>query len=184
MSNKPAPRCPGCGKEMKSTGFPEGGWWYRCSCGWKSPADEWSEDGAYERAMKRYEPVRRDGYQGTTHEQGWPDQRVQTLHGGGEVHFDMPPGKYPLVCESTREADPQRKAVFTVAIKDLECEEMDIWTSAFSTRELAEEFMRAVRRKLAAYGVTTVQVCLDSGDLDGDVYLSWLDDRYGGEDDD
>lgn len=36
----------------------------------------------------------------------------------------------------------------------------------------------------AAYGVTTVQVCLDSGDLDGDVYLSWLDDRYGGDGDD
>lgn len=48
------------------------------------------------------EMARRDGYHGTTHEQGWPNQRVQTLHGGGEVHFDMPPGKYPLVCESTR----------------------------------------------------------------------------------
>lgn len=128
-------------------------------------------------------PERCSCYSGA-HEQGWPNRQVQTLYGGGEVNLDAPPGRYPLVCQSTREAEPRRKAIFTVAIKDLACEEMDIWTSAFSTRELAEEFMRAVRRKLAAYGVTTVQVCLDAGDLDGDVYLSWLDDRYGGEDDD
>lgn len=128
-------------------------------------------------------PERCSCYSGA-HEQGWPNRQVQTLYGGGEVNLDAPPGRYPLVCQSTRAAEPRRKAIFTVAIKDLACEEMDIWTSAFSTRELAEEFMRAVRRKLAAYGVTTVQVCLDSGDLDGDVYLSWLDDRYGGKDDD
>ena len=54
MSNKPVPRCPGCGGKMKSTGFLGGGWWYRCSCGWRSPEDEWSKDGAYEKAMKRY----------------------------------------------------------------------------------------------------------------------------------
>lgn len=54
MSNKPAPRCPGCGKEMRSTGSPVGGWWYRCGCGWKSPADQWSKDRAYTKAMKRY----------------------------------------------------------------------------------------------------------------------------------
>lgn len=128
-------------------------------------------------------PERCSCYSGA-HEQGWPNRQVQTLYGGGELSLDAPPGRYPLVCQSTREAEPRRKAIFTVAIKDLACEEMDIWTSAFSTRELAEEFMRAVRRKLAVYGVTTVQVCLDSGDLDGDVYLSWLDDRYGGDGDD
>ena len=89
-----------------------------------------------------------------------------------------------IILQTLNGEQPQRTTVYTVAIKDLECEEMDIWTSAFSTRALAEEFMREVRRRLAAYGVTTVQVCLDSGALDGDVYLSWLDDRYGGEDDD
>ena len=54
MSNKPAPRYPGCGEKMKLTGFPKVGWWYICSCGWMSPEDEWSKDGAYAKAMKRY----------------------------------------------------------------------------------------------------------------------------------
>ena len=72
----------------------------------------------------------------------------------------------------------QRTTIYTVAIKDLESEEMDIWTSAFSTRELAETFVQEAKRKLAVLGITTVQVCLDSGYLDDDVYLSWLDDRY------
>lgn len=36
--------------------------------------------------------------------------------------------------------------------------------------------------KLAEYGITTTQVCLDSGYLDDDMYLSWLDDRYGSDD--
>ena len=72
----------------------------------------------------------------------------------------------------------QRTTIYTVAIKDLESEEMDIWTSAFSTREKAEAFMQEAKRKLAVLGITTVQVCLDSGYLDDDMYLGWIDDRY------
>lgn len=101
MSNKPAPRCPGCGAAMKFASC-IGACRYLCDCGWSSPTVfVYDPERTYDKAMKRYNPVY-DGYQGTTHEQGWPDQRVQTLHGGGEVNFDMPPGKYPLVCESTR----------------------------------------------------------------------------------
>lgn len=74
---------------------------------------------------------------------------------------------------------PQRTNVYTVAIKDLECSEADIWISAFSTREAAENFKAEAEAKLAEYGITTTQVCLDSGYLDDDMYLSWLDDRYG-----
>ena len=117
MSNKPAPRCPGCRGKMKSTGFPGGGWWYRCSCGWRSTEDEWSKDGAYDKAMKRYKPVY-DGYQGTAHEQGWPDQRAQTLHGGGELNFDVPPGRYPMVCQSTRETEEGHAAGQWISVED------------------------------------------------------------------
>ena len=106
MSNKPAPRCPGCGKEMKSTGFPEGGWWYRCSCGWKSPADEWSKDRAYDKAMKRWEPVY-DGYQGATQSEN--SLHGCTVYGGGELNFDVPPGRYPMVCQSTRGIKPPKE---------------------------------------------------------------------------
>lgn len=77
---------------------------------------------------------------------------------------------------------PQRTTIYTVAIKDLECNEADIWSSAFSTREAAENFKVEVEAKLAEYGITTSQVCLDSGYLDDDMYLGWLDDRYGSDD--
>lgn len=117
MSPKPAPRCPGCGEKMKLTGFPEGGWWYRCSCGWMSPEDEWSNDGAYAKAMKRWKPVY-DGYQGTAHEQGWPDQRAQTIHGGGELNFDVPPGRYPMICQSTRKTEEGHAAGQWISVED------------------------------------------------------------------
>ena len=95
MSNKPAPRCPGCGEEMELMELERNTWRYSCDdCGWRSPAvhgpGKEGKDGAYAKAMKRCAPVY-DGYQGTTHEQGWPDQRMQTVFGGGEVRFDEPP---------------------------------------------------------------------------------------------
>ena len=110
MSNKPAPRCPGCGNEMELTEVSKHTWRYSCDdCGWRSPTvhgpGKGGKDAAYEKAMKRYEPVQRDGYQGTAHEQGWPDQRMQTVFGGGEVRFDALPSRYPLVCQSTRETE-------------------------------------------------------------------------------
>ena len=107
MSNKPAPRCPGCRKEMELRWQSYYGgiasMWYACDCGWRSPNGD-DENEAYDKAMKRYKPVY-DVYQGTAHEQGWPDQRAQTLHGGGELNFDVPPGMYPMVCQSTRETE-------------------------------------------------------------------------------
>lgn len=108
MSNKPAPRCPGCGNEMRLRRYncDRGAVnaWYACDCGWKSPNGD-DENEAYDKAVRRYEPVQRDGYQGTAHEQGWPDQRMQTVFGGGEVRFDSAPGRYPLVCQSTQETE-------------------------------------------------------------------------------
>lgn len=46
-------------------------------------------------------PERCSCYSGA-HEQGWPNQQVQTLYGGGELSLDAPPGRYPLVCKCDR----------------------------------------------------------------------------------
>lgn len=76
MSNKPAPRCPGCGAEMELTEVSKHTWRYSCEdCGWRSPAvhgpGREGKEVAYAKAMKRWKPVY-DVYQGTAHEQGWP----------------------------------------------------------------------------------------------------------------
>lgn len=97
MSTKPAPRCPGCGEEMELTEVSKHTWRYSCEdCGWRSPLvrglGKEGKDVAYDKAMRRYRPEH-DGYQGTAHEQGWPDQRMQTVFGGGEVRFDAPPNE-------------------------------------------------------------------------------------------
>ena len=111
MSNKPAPRCPGCGKEMEPMELERNTWRYSCEyCGWKSPTvhglGKKGKDAAYDKAMQRYKPVY-DGYQGAT-------QSENSLHGctvcgGGEVNLDAPPGRYPLVCQSTRGIKPPKE---------------------------------------------------------------------------
>lgn len=57
MSNKPAPRCPGCGKEMELRWQSYYGgiasMWYVCDCGWRSPDGD-DENEAYDKAMQRY----------------------------------------------------------------------------------------------------------------------------------
>ena len=59
MSNKSAPRCPGCGKEMELMELERNTWRYSCEdCGWRSPAvhgpGKEGKDAAYSKAMKRY----------------------------------------------------------------------------------------------------------------------------------
>ena len=59
MSNKPAPRCPGCGAEMELMELERNTWRYSCEdCGWRSPAvhgpGKEGKDAAYDKAMKRY----------------------------------------------------------------------------------------------------------------------------------
>ena len=59
VSNKPAPRCPGCGKEMELMEIERNTWRYSCEdCGWRSPAvhgpGKEGKDRAYAKAMKRY----------------------------------------------------------------------------------------------------------------------------------
>lgn len=105
MSNKPAPRCPGCGKEMEIRWQSYYGgiasMWYACDCGWRSPDGD-DENEAYAKAMQRYKPVC-DGYQGATQSEN--SLHSCTVYGGGEVNFDAPPGRYPMVYQSTREIE-------------------------------------------------------------------------------
>ena len=68
MSNKPAPRCPGCGKEMELMELERNTWRYSCEdCGWRSPTvhglGKEGKDIAYDKAMRRWKPVY-DSYQG------------------------------------------------------------------------------------------------------------------------
>ena len=82
MSNKPAPRCPGCGAEMELTEVSKHTWRYNCEdCGWRSPAVHGpGKDTAYAKAMKRWKPVY-DGYQG---EQTQP-VKIWHAAGGGRT---------------------------------------------------------------------------------------------------
>ena len=85
MSNKPAPRCPGCGKEMELMELERNTWRYSCEdCGWRSPAvhgpGKEGKDRAYDKAMKRWKLVY-DGYQG---EQTQP-VKIWHAAGGGRT---------------------------------------------------------------------------------------------------
>lgn len=74
------------------------------------------------------------------------------------------------------------RRIWTVSIKDREDEEMDIWTASFSTEEKADAFKAAAEEKLKGYGVfETVDVIKDCSEVDDDMYLGWIDDRYGEE---
>lgn len=110
MSNKPAPRCPGCGKKMRLRQYncDRGAVnaWYACDCGWSAPIGN-DESIAYDKAMKRYKPVY-DGYQGAT-TQSENSLHSCTVYGGGELNFDVPPGRYPMVCQSTRGIKPPKE---------------------------------------------------------------------------
>ena len=118
MSNKPAPMCPGCGKEMKMRwqSYFEGtaSMWYVCDCGWRSPDGD-SENEAYNKAMQRYRPVY-DGYQGATQSEN--SMHSCTVHGGGELNFDVPPGRYPMICQSTCETEEGHAAGQWISVED------------------------------------------------------------------
>lgn len=82
-----------------------------------------------------------------------------------------------LLCNNLANA---KSRIWTVSIKDREDAEMSIWTTSFSTEEKADAFKAAVEEKLKGYGVLeTVDVIKDCSELDDDMYLSWIDDRYG-----
>lgn len=73
--------------------------------------------------------------------------------------------------------------IWTVSIKDRVDEEMDIWTASFSSEAKADEFKAKIEEKLKGYGVfESVDVCEDYSRVDSEMYLDWIDARYGYED--
>lgn len=72
------------------------------------------------------------------------------------------------------------RKIYTVSIYDMLDEDMDIWTASFSSRKRAEAFRDKVIAKLNEYEATeTVKVTLDSGEINDEEYIDWLDGRYG-----
>ena len=53
------------------------------------------------------------------------------------------------------------------------------WVSSFSSRARAVEFKRKVEEKLDSYGVSDIfLVTMDSGELDDEQYLEWIDAEF------
>ena len=72
------------------------------------------------------------------------------------------------------------KTLYTVAIIDAEAGEEAVLISTFDNAEKAEDFIAKAKDKIAAYGVqNTVRIVRDSGTLNSEEYLGWLDDLYG-----
>ena len=69
--------------------------------------------------------------------------------------------------------------IYTVTIIEREDYEMEPWVTSFSSREKAEAFMDKVIEKLRQYGAEyCVSVTFDSGELDDEIYLDWVDARW------
>ena len=79
----------------------------------------------------------------------------------------------------TETAKPQRITTICISRCDPECTP---WVSSFSSRERAVEFQRKVEEKLDSYGVSgAFLITMDSGDLNDEQYLDWLDAEFGKE---
>ena len=77
------------------------------------------------------------------------------------------------------EAEKPRIATITICRCDPDCLP---WVSSFSSREKALEFKRKVEEKLDSYGVSDgFLVTIDSGPLDDEDYLNWIDAELGKE---
>lgn len=69
--------------------------------------------------------------------------------------------------------------IYTVTIVERGDDDMMPWVTAFSSEEKAEAFIEKVKAKLRLYGVEDqVSVTCDSGNLDDEMYLDWIDARY------
>ena len=74
---------------------------------------------------------------------------------------------------------PPRITTICISRCDPECTPL---VSSFSSREQALEFQRKVEEKLDSYGVSgAFLITMDSGDLNDEQYLDWLDAEFGKE---
>ena len=68
---------------------------------------------------------------------------------------------------------------YIVAMKERSDDEMSIWASPFTSREKAEAFVAKVKQRLAQYGMENEwQIDIDSGEMNDEQYLVWIDARY------
>lgn len=82
--------------------------------------------------------------------------------------------------EEIGEEEERFSGIWTVSIKDRLEPEMSIWTAAFSTEKKADDFVEKVKKKLKSYGaLDTTDVIKDRSYLDDEMYLDWIDDRWG-----
>lgn len=82
--------------------------------------------------------------------------------------------------EEFEEDEERFSGIWTVSIKDRLEPEMSIWTATFSTEKKADDFIEKVKKKLKGYGVLdTTDVIKDRSYLDDEMYLEWVDDRWG-----
>lgn len=68
-----------------------------------------------EAAQPRWINVK-DGYQGATQSEN--SLNSCTVYGGGELNFDVPPGRYPIVCQSTHETEKGHVAGQWISVED------------------------------------------------------------------
>ena len=82
--------------------------------------------------------------------------------------------------EEIGEEEERFNGIWTVSIKDRLEPEMSIWTASFSTEKKADDFAEKVKEKLKSYGaIDTTDVIKDRSYLDDEMYLDWIDDRWG-----
>lgn len=82
--------------------------------------------------------------------------------------------------EEIGEEEERFSGIWTVSIKDRLEPEMSIWTTAFSTEKKADDFVEKAKERLKSYGaLDTTDVIKDRSYLDDEMYLDWIDDRWG-----
>ena len=75
--------------------------------------------------------------------------------------------------------DGVMETVYTVTIRENGSYDFTPWVSTFSSREAAEAFAAKAEEKLKQYGAEDeMQITLDSGEMDSELYLDFIDARY------
>lgn len=98
--------------------------------------------------------------------------------------YGTPSEKRGYICK--REAaidviDLLKGPFYTVSMKERGDDNMSIWSSIFLTREKADAFVKKVEERLRKYDmIDDMQIDIDCSEPDDELYLDWIDDRYGG----
>jgi hypothetical protein len=73
----------------------------------------------------------------------------------------------------------QKRRIYIVSMKEYGDDEMSILSAPFSNRKKADEFVLKVKERLAKYHMKDEwQIDIDSGEMNDEQYLDWIDARY------